>query len=289
MTGWHQGRMAGLDLETTGTSPHEDRIITAAVVHTAPDQRPSSIQWLIHPQRDIPDEASNVHGWTLDRLEERLAGKTALRIHRGREEPLTRDGALFEIAAQAATVMHVGAPLVIANAPFDLTMLEAELARQAIDSLASRPSGIRGVVDPMVLDKAFDPYRKSCYKAPGCKPEDDHHECGGCRGSKQHACGGCGATNRKLASLCRHYGAVLPSAHTADADALAALRLAVRLAALWTQIASWKLGTLFNRQVTWRKEQMDGLRSYFDRNGIEHDGCAPEWPLIPARNQAAAS
>jgi hypothetical protein len=131
--------------------------------------------------------------------------------------------------------MHREIPLVVANAPFDLTLLEAELGRHGIDTLASRPSGVRGVVDPMVIDRAFDTYRKACYRAPGCDPETGHHECGGCRGSRGfHDCGkGCGVTDRRLESLCIHYGVPLVGAHDAAADALAAARLAVRLGGLW--------------------------------------------------------
>ncbi len=270
--------MAALDTETTGVDPHTDRIVTAAIVHTAPGQRPRSIQWLIHPGRDIPTEAFDVHGWTLPLLEAKLNGATALRITDQRETPMHADGALMEIAAQCATIMHAEAPLVAANAAFDLTLLEAELARVGIDSLASRPTGIRGVVDPMVIDKAYDQYRKTCYKAAGCNPDDGTHACSGCKGGR-HRCGGCGATDKKLGSLARHYGVRLPGAHTADADALAAIRLSVRLAGLWPEIARWRLPTLHEHQVTWRREQCDGLRKFFDRVGKDHDGCCGEWPL----------
>jgi hypothetical protein len=40
-----------------------------------------------------------------------------------------------------AMAMHREIPLVVANAPYDLTLLEAELDRHGIDTLASRPSG----------------------------------------------------------------------------------------------------------------------------------------------------
>ena len=63
-------------------------------------------------------------------------------------------------------MLEVGQPM----HPFDLSLLEAELERHGIDSLASRPSGIRGVVDPMVIEKAYDTYRKVCYRAAGCDP-----------------------------------------------------------------------------------------------------------------------
>lgn len=279
---WHAGRMGALDTETTGVDPHTDRIITAAIVHTAPGQRPKTIQWLIHPgDHEIPTEASDVHGWTLPRLEAKLDGAEALRITDGRDVALTRTGAIDQIGAQVATIMHAGAPLVAANAAFDLTLLEAELVREGIDPISARPTGIRGVVDPMVLDKAFDQYRKTCYKAAGCDPEAGTHECTGCRGGR-YACSGCGSTDRRLESLCRHYGVRLPGAHTADADALAALRLTVKLASLWPDIARLKLETLHKHQVDWRRQSCDSLRKFFDRIGKEHDGVCGEWPVHAA-------
>ena len=36
---------------------------------------------------------------------------------------------------------------------------------------------------------------------------------------------------------------------------------------------------LHTLQKTWRREQMRGLREYFDKNGTDHDGCDGGWPL----------
>jgi DNA polymerase-3 subunit epsilon len=270
---WHEGRMVAVDTETTGVNPLEARIVTAAVVHFAPGQRPTSIQWVIDPGTQVPDEAAAVHGWTNERIRGFLGrpGTDAVRIHNGRKQPLTRDAALFEIAAQAATAMAAEAPLVVMNAAYDLTLLETELVRNAIDPLSTRPTGIRGVVDPMVIERAFDPYRRLK---------------GGCRGGK-YRCGGCGATDHKLLSLCAHYGIRHAGAHDASADAVASVRILRRLVDSWPEIARWKLPTLHEHQVTWRREQADSLRAYFDKNGIEHDGVDPGWPVHTSLQQLA--
>ena len=264
---WWQGPLLGYDCETTGTSVFTDRIVTAAVVARIPGSRPQTVQWIINPGIDIPDEAAAVHGWTNDRLDEHLAGHQAARIVNGHTRPLPREAALNEIAAKVAMSMGQGIPVIAANAPFDLTLLDAELTRHGIDPLTVRPAGVVGVIDPMVLEKQFDPYRKVNY------PDGN-----GCRKGK-HACGGCGATDKTLTSLCRHYGVPLTAAHDAAADALAAVRLAPRLMELWPDAARLRLATLHAHQVTWRREQADGLRAYFDKNGIEHDGVCGEWPV----------
>lgn len=279
---WHEERLAALDTETTGTDPHTARIVTAAAVYFTPGARPDKVEWIIDPGTDIPDEAAQVHGWTRDRVLEEVGGEgNALRItsSTGSRQKLTADGALFEIAAHVASAIGREVPLVVHNAAYDLTLLEAELARNGIDTLSSRPSGIRGVVDPMVIEKQYDPYRKMCYKAPGCRPADRHHECSGCRGGRWQ-CGGCGARDHTLTSLCDHYGIVHAGAHGAATDAVASTRLVLKLAGLWPEIARWRLETLHLHQVTWQRQQADGLRDFFKKVGneawAEVNG---DWPL----------
>jgi DNA polymerase III subunit epsilon len=273
---WHEGRMVALDTETTGTNPLEARIVTAAVVHIAPDQRPSTISWVIDPGMPVPDEAAAVHGWTTERVAAHIGrrgqGRLAVRLHNGRAQTLTADAALFEIAAQAATAMAAEAPLVVMNAAYDLSLLEAECARNDVPTLSSRPTGIRGVVDPMVLERQFDPYRKVK---------------GGCRGGK-YDCGGCGAEDKTLTSLCLHYGVRHGGAHDASADAVAAVRILSRIVGAWPDIARLKLGTLHQHQIGWRRAQADSLRAFFDRTGVEHDGIDGGWPVHSSLIQASA-
>ena len=279
MSAWFEGPMVGLDTETTGTDPHNDRIVTAAAVRIEPGQRPVTTEWLIHPGVEIPTEASDVHGWTIDRLEEKLDGHQALRIIADGEAFLTREAALYEIAATAGHTSVLEIPLVVHNASFDLTLLDAELTRHGIDTLASRPNAFRNVIDPMVLEKQFDRYRKHCYKAAGCNPEERHHECGGCRGSRVYDCGGCGMTDRTLTSLCAHYGIVLGSAHDAASDTLAALRLAWKLGTLSPEFGRVSLIALHHKQIQWRRDQQLGLKEFFRKVGKPTDDFCPEWPI----------
>lgn len=270
---WHQAHMIGLDTETTGVDPRTARIVTAAIVHTSPDARPTTMQWLIHPETDIPTEAAEVHGWPIDRLEHRLQGHGALRIYQGRENFLSRDAALFEIASQAGAAIGRESPLIVHNAAYDLTLLESELERNGIDTLSSRPNGIRGVIDPMVIEKAYDPYRKVK---------------GGCRGGK-HKCGGCGMEDKKLGSLAKHYGIFHGGEHDAAADTLAAMRLAVRLAGLWPELARWRLGTLFTKQIEWRRDQSISLRDFWRKQGDERwTEVDLGWPLHSEHTTAQA-
>lgn len=272
---WVNERWVAVDTETTGKDPFDARIVTAAVVHFNPGTRPRTINWVVDPGVPIPDEAAEVHGWTTERI-------TAYRDAAG--NPARKPGqAMYEIAGQVALAMSQGVPVIAFNAAYDLTVIEAECRRHKQPTLAQRLGnrGVHGVVDPMVLEKQFDPYRKACYKAPGCRPDEQHHECGGCRGSKKTNCGGCGITDRKLSSLARHYGVVFAAdgAHDAATDAVATVRLLQRLLAAQPAYGRMPLAKLFQAQIGWRRSQMDGLREFMDKVGKEHDGCCGEFPV----------
>jgi DNA polymerase-3 subunit epsilon len=271
MTAWSEGPFVGYDLESTGVDPREARIVTAAVVYAEIGAQPRTISWLLDPGVDVPTDAAEVHGWTREEILARV-GKPGHAIRRttgglggDREMTMAVDGALGEIAGHLASAMARENPVVIANAAYDTTLTETELTRHGIDTLTSRPTGIRGVVDPMVINRQWDPYRK-------VKRD------GGCRGGKYH-CGGCGAPDSKLGSLCQHYGITLDRAHSAGADAFAAVRLAVRLGDLWGEINRWKLGALHEHQITWRAAQMASLEEYHRKHGQLDGDYDRGWPL----------
>lgn len=253
---WHKGHLVAFDTETTGIDVHVDRIITTAIVYLAPDQRPRTLSWLIDPGVPVPDEAAEVHGWTTDRLTSTLAGRQALRTVNGTTRPLSRTQAFFEIAGHTALAISQGVPLVAFNAAYDLTILEAECARHDVPTLTERlaPRGVRGVVDPFVIDKHYSRRKGS----------------------------------RKLVDQVAHYGVIVAGAHDAGADALAAARLIPRMVKAYPELARLTLPRLHTMQVEWRKSQQASLKAYFDRVGKPHDDCDGSWPLIPARERVAA-
>lgn len=228
---WHLGRMCGFDLETTGPDPLTARIVTACVVQCGGGQPVQSATWLTDVDgNEIPDEAANIHGITTDRA-------------RAEGTPLAE--AVAEIVAALTQVTASGVPIVAMNARYDLTVLDREARRFGIDPL---PAGFT-VVDPYVLDKRFDKYR---------------------RGS------------RKLTALCEHYEVPIGDAHSADADAIAACRVAWRQGTRYPELASMDLDKLHAAQVGWAAEQAASLQEYFRKK----DPAAVvegTWPLIPAQ------
>lgn len=202
---WHLGRLCLFDIESTGVDAHRDRIVTAAVIEAGGGHKTVTREWLLDPGIDIPQGATDVHGITTEHA----------RTH-GRH-PST---AVRELAADLLSCVGSGLPVVGHNVVYDLTLLHAELLRHGHALLAASFAGIRPVVDTRILEKHLDPYRPG--KPNGRRPDE--------------ACG-----PHALLECCRIWGIDLTEqdAHGAAADALAAGRLAWRLAANHDRMAQF--------------------------------------------------
>lgn len=165
--------------------------------------------------------------------------------------------ALEEILTALEVELATGTPLVAYNAPYDLTVYDRECRRHGVITLTDRPliASAFTVIDPLVIDKHVDKYR---------------------RGS------------RTLEAVCRHYGVTLDGAHDSTQDALAAARLAWRIAHRHREIGSMHLDDLHDLQVAARAEQAAGFRDYLKSQGKPRDDVRDEWPLVPFAGQAVA-
>ncbi|MER5502510.1 MULTISPECIES: 3'-5' exonuclease [unclassified Streptomyces] len=241
MTHWYEGPLAAFDTETTGVDVEGDRIVSAAlVVQDVAGGRMRVTRWLVNPGIPVPPGAIEIHGLTDDHLQ-----------RNGRwPAPVVE-----EIGRALAEQSAAGRPLVVMNAPFDLTLLDRELKRHRASSLAQYlQHAPLCVLDPRVLDKHLDRYRKG---------------------------------RRTLTDLCELYGVVLDGAHDAAADAAAALELvravARRFSSRLERLTPAELHTL---QAVWHAAQARGLQAWFAKNGTE-EAVDPAWPLRPALPAAA--
>jgi DNA polymerase-3 subunit epsilon len=231
---WHQGRLAAFDLETTGVSPASDRIVTAAVSLVGGGLESVSHDWLVDPGVVIPAGATAVHGITTEMA--RREGRPPAEV-------------VEEISALLAEQVLAGVPVIAFNARFDLTVLDREARRHGVWPLVERVGGSEGmlVVDPHVLDKQFDRFRKG---------------------------------KRTLGAVCAHYRVPLEDAHAANADALAAARVAWRLGQASSELGAIELRELHGHQVAWAAEQAASFQDYLRRNGsVERIEGA--WPIVP--------
>lgn len=230
---WWEAPLVAFDVESTGVDVFADRIVTAAVVDITPGRRPMTTTWLINPGVPIPDEATAIHGITTEHA--RAAGTDPAQ-------------ALFEITGRLALALTQRVPIVAYNAPFDLSMLEAENHRHQLPGLAHRlaPQPVGPIIDPFIMDRGLDPYRKG---------------------------------KRTLDANCTHYGVTLAGAHTSDADAIAACRLAVVLAKGHAGVRAMGLDRLHNAQIKWHRERQESFADYLHKKGEDASQVNCDWPL----------
>lgn len=232
---WAAGPYLALDFETTGVDITQDRAVTAAIVDIRPGEHPRTRTWLINPGIDIPAGATAVHGITTE-----IA----------RADGVHPSSALDEISLEVETALASGMPLVAMNAAFDLTLLDRELLRYKLGGLGERLGGydaLRPVLDPFVLDREVDKYRKG---------------------------------KRTLTSLCEHYKVSIGNAHDAAADAIAACRVLFRIAKQYPRsIGTADLHELHDKQVQWHHERQSDFAAYRERIGEPLTDFSTEWPI----------
>lgn len=178
----------------------------------------------------------------------------AIDVHGITNEQARRDGqnpviACAEILAELDECWTGGRPVIIYNASFDLTLLDRELRRHCQVSL----DGIIGtVIDPFVCWKELDRYRKG---------------------------------PRTLTAACQAFEVKQEGAHTAEGDALAAARVAWRLAQTYPERLG-RLEELNDLQAIWRREWATEFEKYLIKQG-EPEAVSGEWPLVPFEQTAS--
>jgi DNA polymerase-3 subunit epsilon len=241
MTHWYEGPLASFDTETTGVDVEQDRIVTAALVTQSSAGEPvQRREWAADPGVPIPAGATAVNGLT-----------DAWVQRNGRPARLV----LEEVARALAEAARLGLPLVVMNAPYDLTLLDRELRRHQGVPLGQYLTGSPLLVlDPRVLDKHLDRYRKG---------------------------------RRRLSDLCEHYGVALEDAHDAAADATAAMELVRAIGRLHAErLAPLTPAELHLRQAVWHAAQARGLQKWFSSSGSP-EVVDTSWPLRRQLDQAA--
>ena len=217
--------LAVFDLETTGLDVSTARIVTATVATL--DQNGVVVElteWLVNPGVEIPEAASNVHGVTTERA---IAEGT---------DPANAVAEIIELLRRYNQQM----PLVAFNAPYDFSILKAEAQRYGLVALEPRP-----VIDPLVLDRKVDRYRKG---------------------------------KRNLGVMSEHYGIKLEDAHNATADAVAAGRIAQQLARRYPELAIDAL-ELHDLQAGWSDQQAESFAEYLRKQNRPDYRAELGWPI----------
>lgn len=231
---WTTVRRAGWDTETTGPDVESDRIVTAAMVLRGGGLPDETFSWVIDPGVEVPVEASDIHGWTTERV---------------RAEGVEPQVALRELSSVLAHELDRCTPLVAFNTSFDWTILDRDLRRNGLPTMAQLLHGEPiSLVDPFVLDKHLDKWRSG---------------------------------SRKLKPTCEVYGVELKEWHTAEADALAALLLAEAITDAYPQLARMEPAELFEAQQRWRSQWAVEFQDYLRKSKDPKAVIEGAWPLIP--------
>jgi DNA polymerase-3 subunit epsilon len=232
MASWHDGPLVGLDFETTGVDPLTDVPVQAALVWCDGSRRiPRTASWLVDPQREIPEAAIAVHGISTERArtEGLPMGVTARVVHR-------------ELSKAASE----GVPIVAMNASFDVTIAATLFERAGLPPLAWR-----FVIDPLVIDRRVDRYRKG---------------------------------KRRLDALCGHYGISFEGAHDAGHDARAAVALAREIGRRHPEAGLLDPEELTHFQRAWHYDWAVEFSQWCEREG--RPSLDPNEYLWPVRGQS---
>lgn len=220
-THWSEGPLVGFDVETTSPNPLDARIVSWSLLGVGFDQHV-----IIQPDGyEIPAEAASVHGITTER-----ALAEGIPPHLARMILLTS----FE------SIIEMKAPVVVYNAPYDLTILWMLLPELDLDSLL--------VLDPLVIDKQFDRYRKG---------------------------------SRKLGDVAAHHGVILgDDAHDARADVIASVGLMRALARKHELLRQHSITGLQQQQRLWYATQAESFERYLREKKGEKDAVINrDWPI----------
>ncbi|WP_167148209.1 exonuclease domain-containing protein [Actinomyces sp. ZJ308] len=235
---WPFGPLLGFDTETTGVDPSRDRLVTAALVwRTGPradgGRQQSVTTWLADPGVEIPEAASAVHGVTTERA--RAEGRPVAEV-------------LAEVSDHLVAAMTAGSPVVAFNASYDLTLMEAELARHGLPTMRSRLGRELGpIADPLVLDRAVDRYRRG---------------------------------KRRLGDLCEVYGVRVDEAlHTAEVDVAATLDVLEALATAHPQVSDLSPEELVAFQARAHRAWAESFNEWLARRNPSRTPAQTTWPL----------
>jgi DNA polymerase III subunit epsilon len=141
---WATGEVLGLDFETTGIDRFNDVPVSYALVSVVRGVVVRSWSGVIDPGREIPAEATAVHGITTERA---------------RDEGMPLREAISLVSDAVVAASQRGVPLVGMKLDYDLTILEMQAGAVGVQSFIER--GWRGpVLDAVVIDRHFDPDRQ---------------------------------------------------------------------------------------------------------------------------------
>jgi DNA polymerase III subunit epsilon len=144
MGAWTYGEVLGFDFETTGVDRFTDVPVSYALVYVVGGFVVRSWSGLIDPGREIPAEATEVHG---------------ISTEQARDEGMPLHEAIALVSDAVVSAGARGVPLVGMKLDYDLTIVETQARRLGGRGLLERGWG-GPVLDAVVIDRHFDRLRQ---------------------------------------------------------------------------------------------------------------------------------
>lgn len=222
-------RVAVFDTETTGLDLKTARIVTASIVEldAAGQVVVDRPEWLADPEIEIPETASNVHGITTEIA--RAKGRNYKEV-------------VSEIIDVLNDCFRRGIPVVAYNAPYDFSILYHQAIALGLDPIQDPAP----VLDPLVIDKTFDKYRRG---------------------------------KRKLEIVAEFYKVQLDDAHNSRADAIAAGRVGLAVLKNHLEKLPATIAELHELQVGWAREIDESFSKWMIENVDKDFQPSPGWPI----------
>jgi DNA polymerase-3 subunit epsilon len=190
-------------------------------------------------------ETLEAHSWLADPGV--VIPDQAAAVHGITTEVAQRDGqpageVVREIHSVLRGYLAQGLPVVAYNASYDFSILHHESVRHGIEVLTDP----RPIVDPLVIDRKVDTYRKG---------------------------------KRTLQIAAAHYLVRLDDSHRADADAIAAGRVAQAILRTHHAELAGDADWLHDQQVIWSREWAENYQAYRRSQGDASFVATGAWPV----------
>lgn len=196
---------------------------------------------IIGPDGDVQES----HNWLADpgvAIPEQASAVHGVTTEMAQEQGRNAAEVVAEIGEKVASYLATGVPVVAYNASYDFSILHHEMVRHGLAPLTEP----RPIIDPLVIDRAVDTYRKG---------------------------------KRTLGMAAAHYLVSLDDSHRADADAIAAGRVAQAILRAHSDTLTGDAQWLHDQQIGWAQAWAENYQKFRRGSGDPSFTASGAWPV----------
>ena len=190
-------------------------------------------------------EVQESHSWLANpgvEIPEQASAVHGVTTEMAREQGRPAHEVVAEIGDTIANYFAGGLPVVAYNASYDFSILHHEMVRYGMQPLVDP----RPIIDPLVIDRAVDTYRRG---------------------------------KRTLGMAAAHYLVALDDSHQADADAIAAGRVAQAILRTHADTITGDAQWLHDQQIVWSRAWAENYQKFRRGSGDAGFVASGQWPV----------